>query len=206
MCLGADKIMMGYLAELGPIDPQTSVNNDQSIPARSFLDGLDLVRNNVKKGGDSPAPYMSMLQQVRPEILAICNSAIASAQEFATTWLSEYMFKKDTKQAAKVAKLLSDGKTYKSHGKMIGCREAQDKLKLNVERISPESDLWNLIWQLYVESSEILKNSPVPAMKLIESSKISLMSTVSTHGWIVVIGSFVVSVSNHAPVWFYRIS
>ena len=48
MCLGADKIMMGYLAELGPIDPQITLSGNPPTPARSLIDGLEMVRSNIK--------------------------------------------------------------------------------------------------------------------------------------------------------------
>ncbi len=158
MCLGADKIMMGYLAELGPIDPQISLNRSEPpIPARSFIDGLEFVRKNVREG-DPPNMYLSMLQQVRPELISICQSAIDDAKCFASTWLSRYMLKDDEKQAKQVATWLSDGKTYKSHGKVIDYTEAKNVLKLNVEPINPDSELWYWIWELYLRSSLFLKN------------------------------------------------
>jgi len=180
MCLGADKIMMGYLAELGPIDPQISVSTGQLIPARSFIDGLEMIRDNIKKKGDPPNMYLSMLQQVRPEIISICQSAIQDAQAFAENWLSKYMLKNDTDHAKKVAEWLSDGKTYKSHGKVIDYVEARDILKLNVEQIDPTIELWYWIWELYVRSTHFLKqHAKANAAKLYESDTVSLMTTIT---------------------------
>ena len=165
---------MGYLAELGPIDPQISVNNSESsIPARSFIDGLEMVRENVKKG-DPPNMYLSMLQKVRPEVISICQSAIDDAQCFASNWLSKYMLKEDTERAKKVATWLSDGKTYKSHGKVIDCNEAKNVLKLNAEVIKPDSELWYAVWELYARSALFLKDRGISNVaKLYESEKIS---------------------------------
>lgn len=178
MCLGADKIMMGYLAELGPIDPQISTApGTPSIPARSFIDGLELVRKNVREG-DPPAMYLSMLQKIRPEIISICEAAIEDAKKFAESWLSQYMLKDDKQQAKSVAEWLSDGKTYKSHGKVIDYVEAKNVLKLNAEPISPDSELWYLIWELYVRSFIFMKQSGPFTAKLFESEKVSLMMSI----------------------------
>ncbi len=178
MCLGSDKIMMGYLAELGPIDPQISLLRDPLIPARSFIDGLEMVRKNVK-AGDPPNMYLSMLQKVRPEIISICTSAIADAECFAKNWLSKYMLKENPKQAENVAKWLSDGKTYKSHGKVINHKEAKEILKLNVELIDLHSELWYWVWELYVRSIIHLKNQGPDNTKIFESFIVSI--TTSTH-------------------------
>ena len=75
IALGSDKILMGYLAELGPIDPQLGNPMGGFIPARSFIDGLEMIRGKVK-AGDPVQMYLPMLAQIRPEILAQCQSAI----------------------------------------------------------------------------------------------------------------------------------
>ena len=181
ICLGSDKIMMGYLAELGPIDPQISPGAGQPfVPARSFIDGLDRVRKNVKEDGDPPSMYLSMLQKVRPELISMCEAAIDDAKEFAENWLSTYMLKEDPDHAKKVAEWLSDGKTYKSHGKVIDYVEAKKKLKLNTEVINPDTELWYWIWELYIRSFMFLKQSGPGVAKLFESDTVSLTMTIGT--------------------------
>ncbi|MCY4491750.1 MAG: hypothetical protein OXC46_09900 [Thaumarchaeota archaeon] len=177
MCLGSDKIMMGYLAELGPIDPQISLPGQPPIPARSFIEGLEMVREKIKKG-DPPSMYLTMLQNIRPEIISICTSAIEDAKCFAKTWLSKYMLKNDPKHAENVATWLSDGHTYKSHGKVINHHEAKDTLKLNVERIDPDSALWCWIWELYLRATIEMVTKGSETAKIFESQTVSLTTTV----------------------------
>ena len=177
IALGSDQILMGYLAELGPIDPQlrTAPMPGPGIPARSFIDGLELIRKNITKKGDPVQMYFPMLSQIRPEIVARCQSAIDGSKKFAEKWLKQYMLKKDHKQAQKVARWLSEGKKYKSHGKVIDFEEAHDVLKLNVERIDPNSDLWNNVWELYCRSIAFLQERQGQgAAKLFESESVSL--------------------------------
>src|SRR3972149_1074231 len=119
IALGSDKILMGYLAELVPIDPQLgNPFTGGLIPARSFIDGLEMIRSYIAKG-DPVQMYLPMLAQIRPEIIAQCQSAINGSREFAEKWLKECMLKDDPCQAKEVAKRLSEGKQYKSHGKVI---------------------------------------------------------------------------------------
>ena len=176
IALGSDKIMMGYLAELGPIDPQlqtSPIPGGELIPARSFIDGLDMIRRKVKDELDPVQMYLPMLSQIRPEVLAICQRAIDDAKAFAEKWLKQRMLRNDPKQAEKVAEMLSTGAAYKSHGKVIDWSEAKDVLKLNVEKIPETSDLWNDIWELYCRSTQQLRQSPMAA-KLFESESTSL--------------------------------
>lgn len=143
ICLGSDEILMGYMAELGPIDPQIQIGPipGQSLPARSFIDGLESIRARIKRDGDPPTMYLSMLNQIRPEVIAMCQSAIEDSRATAEKWLKRYMLKDDPQQAERVAELLSDGIHYKSHGKVIDFSEAREALRLNVEKIDPTSEL-----------------------------------------------------------------
>ncbi len=174
LALGVDKILMGYLAELGPIDPQVQVGPipGNSLPARSFIDGLEYVRDRVKSKGDPATLYYPMLGQVQPQVVAICESAIQNSKATAEKWLKRYMLRNDPRQAELVAGWLSDGKTYSPHGKVIDFSEAKNVLKLNVEKLDLASELWNDIWELYLRSSHFLQTSG--NAKLLESEKTSL--------------------------------
>lgn len=173
IALGSDEILMGYLAELGPIDPQLGNPFTGSlIPARSFIDGLEMIRRNIKEKGDPVQMYLPMLSQIRPEIIAQCQSAIDGSREFAEKWLKECMLKDKPEQAKQVAKWLSEGEKYKSHGKVIDYAEARDVLKLKIEKIPQDSELWNNIWELYCSSMLFLQQ--LGSAKLFESETVSL--------------------------------
>lgn len=173
IALGSDQILMGYLAELGPIDPQ--LGNPVAgglIPARSFIDGLEMIRRNIVEKGDPAQMYLPMLAQIRPEIIAQCQSAIDGSCEFAEKWLTECMLRDNPEHAKQVAKWLSEGVKYKSHGKVIDYNEAHDVLRLDVEKIPQNSELWNNVWELYCRSILFLQQQG--AAKLFESEAVSL--------------------------------
>jgi hypothetical protein len=176
IALGSDKILMGYLAELGPIDPQLRMAPlGEVIPARSFIDGLEYIRKRVTADHDPVQMYYPMLSQIRPEILARCQDAIDGARGFAAKWLKSYMLKDAPEQADRVAKLLSEGVNYKSHGKVIDYDEAKNVLMLNVEKIDPNSDLWADIWELYCREIHWLQqHQGQGAAKMFESESVSL--------------------------------
>jgi hypothetical protein len=173
IALGSDEILMGYLAELGPIDPQLgNPFTGGLIPARSFIDGLEMIRRNIKEKGDPVQMYLPMLSQIRPEIIAQCQSAIDGSREFAEKWLKECMLKDKPEHAKQVARWLSEGEKYKSHGKVIDYTEARDVLKLKIEKIPQDSELWNNIWELYCSSVLFLQQ--LGSAKLFESETVSL--------------------------------
>jgi hypothetical protein len=175
IALGSDKILMGYLAELGPIDPQIGNPYTRTlIPARSFIDGLEMIRKHIKEKGDPVQMYLPMLSQIKPEIIAQCQSAIDGSCEFAEKWLKTCMLKGNPAQAKQVAEWLSQGVRYKSHGKVIDYTEAHDVLKLDVEKIDQNSELWNNIWELYCRSVLFLQQQQNMA-KLFESETVSLV-------------------------------
>jgi ClpP class serine protease len=176
MCLGADKICMGYGAELGPIDPQIPAGGGRLIPARAFIDGFEDIRKKVK-GGDPVSLYYPLMQQIKPEIIAICQTAIKDSKETAESWLKKYMLKSQPNQAEQVAQWLSEGQAYKSHGKPIDFEEAKNILKLNVDELSNASPLWQKIWELFTKSTVFLQNSGTA--KLFESNSVSLSLSVN---------------------------
>ncbi len=181
IALGADKILMGYNAELGPVDPQIGDPiSGQSVPARAFIDGLETIRKKVKEG-DNPLMYIGTLSRIAPELISICQSAIDESKATAEKWLTNGMLKKDPAHAKRVAEWLSTGETYKSHGKVIDYKEAREVLKLNVEKLDFNSELWDDIWELHVRQMTFFQN-PVAARgiaKLFESETVSLSMSVS---------------------------
>ena len=174
VALGGDKILMGYLAELGPVDPQLQLTQTPgpSVPARSFIDGLENIRSKIKDDGDPVQMYYPMLQQIKPELIATCQSAIEDSKAFVEKWLKRYMLKNNPEQAGKVAQWLSEGKKYRSHGKVIDYSEAKKVLKLNVEKLDPSSNMWGIIWELYVRSIHALQQTN--GVKLFESANVSV--------------------------------
>jgi len=182
IALGSDKILMGYLAELGPIDPQLQIGPvpGPSLPARSFIDGLENIRSKIKGEGDPVQMYVPMLSRIRPELIAICQSSIEDSKTFAEKWLMKYMLKNAPEQAKKVAKWLSEGKQYKSHGKVIDYSEAKNVLKLEAEEIDRDSEMWDEIWELYARSVQHLQQTG--AAKLFENEHVSLGMNIEAVG------------------------
>jgi len=180
IALGSDKILMGYLAELGPIDPQLILPGYPiPIPARSVIDGLEDIKIRITKYKEPVEMYAPLLHNIKPEVLALSQAAIDNARDFAERHLKKYMLKGNPRQASRVAKILSEGLQYKSHGQVITFEQAKNDLQLNVEMIDPESQLWEDIWELYMRSIQfMMQNQAGGAAKLFEGPDFSSMFNV----------------------------
>jgi len=175
MALGADKIYMGYLSELGPVDPQISIplptGQVQFVPARTYLGGLERIRERIANG-EPPQVYLPILSQIRSEMIKLCEEAIDFSAEFLRRWLPKGVLKSNPSKVNEIVEALVGGARYKSHGQVIDYREAI-RLGLNVEFIEPKSELWTLLWELYLRSIHFL-NLSRNAAKLFETETSSI--------------------------------
>jgi len=175
LALGADRIFMGYLSELGPVDPQVPVplptGQTQLVPARAYIRGLEEIRDRIARGEPSTV-FVPVLAQIRPEMIAFCKDAIEFSKDFLRRWLPNGVLKGSKIEPATVIEALVEGERYKSHGQVIDFTEARSLLSDRVEIIDPKSELWNLVWELYLRSVNHL-NSVQDGAKLFETGSSS---------------------------------
>lgn len=116
-------ILMGFQSELGPIDP--SIFN---VPAEFIV--------NAEPGS---------FNQIE---LQYAKSVRLQTSKLATSLLKTGMMSNCTDaEIEDTVRKLSTKEHYHSHGSSIDADEAA-RLKLNIEKISPENDLWKKIWLL----------------------------------------------------------
>jgi hypothetical protein len=177
IALAADKIVMGYTSELGPIDPQvvvTTASGETVVrPAQSFLDGLAAIQEDVDAAEGRLSPvYFPLLQQLDPALLDFCKKSIARSRRFAEKWLAKYQCKGNETEAKTIADRLADTNRYLSHGTVIDHREAADELKLNVAYLPPEDPLWQAFWLLYCTYEADMRKDKLA--KVFESRSVSI--------------------------------
>lgn len=178
IALASDSIVMGYLSEIGPIDPQIRVVTPEGrfhfVPAHSFIDSFKGLQQQIVQG-IPPHAVIPSLQQLRPELIDMCLKAIAFSTQFAENWLSKYMLRGNVNKAKEVAKELANIQRWLSHGRVISSKDAKD-LGLVIEEVSKDSDLWKLIWELHCRSEHALNLTN--SVKLFENEKINLSLTI----------------------------
>jgi hypothetical protein len=191
IALGADAIVMGYLSELGPIDPQFEIsigNVSQIVSGQSFIQAYDTAQKEVRKAmssGESPVGYLQSLSAstMEPAFIEHCRRGIEFSRDIAIKYLPRYQLPAKLRaggqtlsesalrrQAKKAAENLLSANTRFSHGRLIGAEEARDEVGLNVILLGRDDPAWQAYWELYVRAEVLTQTLPPmgdrPATKL----------------------------------------
>jgi hypothetical protein len=175
LALSSDEILMGYLSELGPIDPQIQVvapggRSITFIPAQSIIDSLSLLNNSLQQGFDQRA-VIALIQKIDTPLIDVAHKSLLHSKAMAEEWLLKYMLKDDVEKAKKIAQSISDNNQWLSHGRRIDYNKAKD-LGLNVTLIDRNDILWKNLWEYYSRAFTFLNNTS--NIKLLESESAGL--------------------------------
>lgn len=180
ICLGVDEILMGYLSELGPIDPQIRIFSAQGawvfVPAQTIIDGFDDLAKGLKTTQNptselDPRAYLQLLSKLDPPTYDYAKKAQKLTDQFASAWLSKYMLKGNRQKVDNIVRELANATKWLSHGRAISYEMAKD-LGLNVKMMERDGKLWKMIWELYVLSERHLQTTS--RAKLFESETVSV--------------------------------
>jgi hypothetical protein len=194
--LGADQILMGYLSELGPIDPQVPVvvgGMRRSVSAQSFLDGHAETLQRIADAQANNQPVIGYLQQLNapemsPAWIAEMKREIKFGQDLVAKNLRKHMMtrmhpdepaRRIGQRASRIARDLSQANKRFSHGRMIGAQESKD-LGLDIEILSREDPLWTLMWEVWVRIEIFMQTYPsdadgfVPAKLFADAAEVQL--------------------------------
>lgn len=180
--LGADKVVMGYCSELGPIDAQKFINIGgvtQQLSAQSFISARENLMKELEKAKSKGKEFVGYLQQlssstVEPAFIEECKRELNFAIDLVKKWLPKYMLKiknptwnskKLNKKAIAIAKNLSSADKRFAHGRMIGPKECED-LGLNIMTLEKEDPSWNLLWEIYLRSEIFLMANSNPQQQI----------------------------------------
>lgn len=176
LSLASDEILMPYLAELGPIDPQIPTGVDPITrqmkyrPAWSILDSVENLEKSLNEGRN-PNIVGALLGQLDPLLLDVAQKALDYAGKLAEEWLHKYMGL-NKKRAREITNYLLDIKReHLSHGGVINYNQAREK-GLKVTKIDESSELWKKVWEYHLRATKIALR--VPRTKVCDCEKHSL--------------------------------
>ncbi len=161
IALGADRIVMGRKAELGPIDPTLvratlgeGVVPPQEIAVEDVSSFLSFIREraNINDQDALSTIVNSLVKEVGALTLGRVNRAYHHIRLIARKLLTTRKEKIDEERISTIIETLTE-KIY-SHGHGIARREAKD-IGLPVEY--PDDELEKLMWELYLKYEEFLK-------------------------------------------------
>ena len=171
MAIGADEILMSDPSELGPIDPQITLNDahGNAIPhsIQSYLDAYKAHSDTLKRDPND-ATARIMLGKLDPATVKLFEGARDRARTFAEGQLKRRTLR-NGRTYTQVAIDLLDTTRWLSHGQMISHADALN-LGLNVTYLEPDSDAWQHFWQLYALQRMSIKDG----CKLFESDWVSV--------------------------------
>ncbi len=173
--LGADKIVMGYCSELGPIDAQKFINVGgvtQQLSAKSFISARENLLKELAEAKAQNREFIGYLQQlsastVEPAFIEECKRELNFAIDLVKKWLPKYMLKVknptwDQKTLESTANTIAENLSSVDekadrfvHGRMIGPEES-DQLGLGITKLEKEDPTWNLLWEIYLRSEIFL--------------------------------------------------
>lgn len=185
---------MGYLSELGPIDPQLQVAVSGVIhwvSALAFVELRDKLMKEIAEATAKKEPTTGLLQQLAGLNIPFTQemeNQLNFAEKTAARLLDKFMLAPKIKPAGKraakakqIARKLLSKQLFPVHGHFISATSAKNDLDLDIDELDMNDDLWKLIWQYYIRC-DVQMNMPVPnapqhvRVKLFKSSAQSLIT------------------------------
>lgn len=171
MALACDEIVMGSHSQLGPIDPQFTIQTPEgprSAPAQAIIDQFELAKEQCQDPANISA-WLPLLRGLAPGLLAHCDHARQLSQQFAATQLEAHMFNGDpdaAEKAAAAAAWFSDFKEFRSHGRRVG-REAARAQRLKVTNLEDDQEFQDAVLSTYHANRLTFNNTT--AVKIVEN-------------------------------------
>ncbi|MFH1087000.1 MAG: serine protease [Chloroflexota bacterium] len=192
--LSADEVVMGQHSQLGPIDPQFTIQTPEgprSAPAKAILNQFELAKRECREASNLAA-WMPILRGYMPGLLTQCEDSRMLAVRMVSTWLQQYMFANDNDAVTKataVADWFADYESFQTHGRRVSPDEAIAK-GLKVVWLESDPKLQDAVLSVYHAVSHTFTRTA--ATKIIENH----------HGraWIRTIGPVLVPGPGQPPV------
>jgi hypothetical protein len=146
---------MGPTSDLGPVDPQLTLNpaNPQELSsAKDLIAAVDQAVESVQKSPDTYPLHAAMLANVNALMVQQARSAIARTSDLALEALQANPDRTEAQAtelwASKLSKPLMEDS--RSHAAAFGA-DAALAAGLPVTKVDPSDPQWRLIWRLWMK-------------------------------------------------------
>lgn len=155
IAIGSNQVVMGRMAELGPVDPTLTAivdNKQMEISTEDLSSYVTFVKEKfgIKREQQTIKAFNQLAENVKPLLLGRAYRSYLKARDDATRLLRLHL--DDNEKIEKITNYLLE-KLY-SHDHIINRREAKDYIGLNV--LFAEGDLEKAMWALYLEYENML--------------------------------------------------
>lgn len=194
IAFGADEILMGETAELGPIDPQIVYTDQRGQAvirsAYAITNGVEKILGSISTTSGRIEGLLSLLPPIDQPFLEEVKRSQKLSEDIATKWLAKTTFSglpeyekiENTEEKKEWIKkrieLFINPKATSSHGRPITYKSAKEA-GLKVSKIKKEDSLWSLLLKIYTRSDFVVSNPNISIVKLIESPTHSFSASAS---------------------------
>ncbi len=170
ICLGSSKIIMGPSAELGPIDPQLTIEEDgnrKRFSVWNLITSYESLFSKAVESNGNLQPFLQQLVRYDEREIQEYRGAMELAEDIAVRSLQSGMMKGEDKDTIKEKiNIFLTPKQTKSHGRPIYAPDATSCGLFIEERNSSDSG-WSDLFELYLRTNNITKKM---ASKIIENA------------------------------------
>lgn len=172
LAMAADEIILGAHSQLGPIDPQLTIQTPEgprSAPAAAIRAQFIEATEDLKKHPDHALAWLPLLRSLSPALLQICDSAERHGAALVGEWLAKYMFAEHPDREAAVKRVVGELSSFEknlSHGRRIG-RERLRELDVKVVDLEDDQELQDRVLSVYHATNHTFGGTP--AVKIVEN-------------------------------------
>lgn len=172
IALGCDEIVLGAHSQLGPIDPQFTIQTPEGprmSPGQAILDQFEEAKKECAAHPEKLAAWLPILRSYLPGLISACKDQQELAQSRVEAWLTRYMLKSvdgAAEKASRAAKWFANYEYFGSHGRRVSIADAE-RLELNVTRLEANDDFQDAV--LSVHHCFSLTHANGAATKIIEN-------------------------------------
>lgn len=151
LALGAHRIVMGPVSDLGPIDPQFQLPNGSLVGAKDIIAAVDDASAKVQEAPDTYPLHASLLSDVTGLMVQQARAALARTDDLLVEALRTNP-DRTANDVETLARSLHEPliEHPQSHGAIFGATEAA-AAGLPVDVADPTSPHWQLIWRLWAK-------------------------------------------------------
>jgi ATP-dependent protease ClpP protease subunit len=173
MALSADEILMGAHSQIGPIDPQITIQTPagpRTASAQAIKDQFEMALEQCQDTKNLAA-WTPILKDYSPGLLATCDHSANRAKQIVRTALQKYMFagQEDPAEKAKnAAEWFGNAAEFLSHGRPVRRDEARDH-DITIHDLESDASLQDSV--LSVHHTAMMTLSRTGTTKLIENHR-----------------------------------
>ena len=169
VALGASEIVMSTTSELGPIDPQVELQDQDGNwnlhSAFDYIEAYEAAEDNYRKKPDDAA-YRAVFEKLD----SVRFRSMEKMVEY-TRMCAENVLKRHGGSYTLAPSLLMNRKRFPIHEQVIDWETARNDLQLRVKFLGHKDRLWRRYWRLYGH----LQHAVEDYRKIFESAEVSLL-------------------------------